>query len=76
MPLTTLDRLKPGQVATIRKIQGKGAIRRRIMEMGLTNGAKVEMVKTSPLGDPIEYKVRGYSISLRKAEAQTIEVEM
>ena len=74
--ITTLDQLTPGQLATIKKVGGEGAVRRRLMDMGLTNGAGIEVIKRSPLGDPIEYKVRGYHLSLRKSEAQTIEVEV
>lgn len=73
---TTLDQLTPGQAATVRKVGGEGAIRRRMLDMGLTTGAGIEMVKASPLGDPIEYKVRGYYLSLRKSEAQLIEIEL
>ncbi len=73
---TTLDQLSPGQAATVKKVGGDGPIRRRILDMGVTNGAGIEMVKASPLGDPVEYKVRGYSLSLRKAEARMIEVEI
>lgn len=74
MELTTLDQLKPGQSATVRRISGKGAVRRRLMDMGLTRGATISVVKASPLGDPVEYLVRSYHLSLRKAEAQLIEV--
>lgn len=70
----TLDQLSVGQVAKIRKITGKGALRRRLMDMGLIRGTDIEMIKRSPLGDPIEYRVRGYRLSLRKSEAQLIEV--
>ncbi len=73
---TTLDQLIPGQVATVKKVGGEGPIRRRILDMGVTNGTGIEMVKSSPLGDPVEYKVRGYRLSLRKAEARVIEVEI
>jgi ferrous iron transport protein A len=73
---TTLDQLIPGQVATVKKVGGDGPIRRRILDMGVTNGTGIEMVKSSPLGDPVEYKVRGYRLSLRKAEARMIEVEI
>lgn len=72
----TLDTLAEGQVATIKKIGGEGAVRRRLMDMGLTQGEKIEMVRTSPLGDPVEYKIRGYFLSLRKSEGKTIEVEL
>lgn len=72
----TLDNLSEGQIATITKIGGEGSVRRRLMDMGLTRGEKIEMVRPSPLGDPIEYKVRGYLLSLRKSEGRTIEVEL
>lgn len=71
---TTLDQLAPGQSAKIKKINGKGAIRRRLLDMGLTNGTDIAVIKASPLGDPVEYLVRGYHLSLRKAEAALIEV--
>ena len=74
--LTTLDLLDPGQKAIVKKVGGDGPIRRRIQEMGVTNGAGIEMVKSSPLGDPIEYKVRGFNLALRKEEARMIEVEI
>lgn len=75
MVTNTLDQLTPGQRAIVRKIRGTGPIRRRLMDMGLVNGAEVEMLKTAPLGDPIEYKLQGYHLSLRKTEARNIEVE-
>jgi Fe2+ transport system protein FeoA len=74
--ITTLDQLGVGDSGIIKKVGGKGALRRRLLDMGLTSGAPVEMVRSSPLGDPIEYKVRGYRLSLRKSEAITIEVEI
>lgn len=70
----TLDQLHPGQSAQVRKIGGERAIRRRLMDMGITNGVEITVVKTSPLGDPVEYRVRGYYLSLRKSEAQLIEI--
>lgn len=72
----TLDQLESGQLATIRKIGGEGALRRRLMDMGLVKGSKIEMVKAAPLGDPIDYLVRGYHLSLRKSEAQLVEIEL
>ncbi|NDJ36412.1 MAG: ferrous iron transport protein A [Chloroflexi bacterium] len=72
----TLDQLQPGQIATVTAIGGDGPLRRRILDMGLTTGVLIEMIKTSPFGDPLEYKVRDYHISLRRDEAQLIEVEM
>ena len=74
--ITTLDQLNEGESGIIRKVGGDGALRRRLLDMGLTNGAPVKMIKTSPLGDPVEYKVRGYHLSLRKSEAISIEVEI
>ncbi len=71
---TTLDRLKPGRKAEIIKVGGAGAIRRRMADMGLLRGAAIEVIKVAPLGDPIEVKIKGYNLSLRKEEAATIEV--
>lgn len=76
MPVTTLDKLVPGESGRVVKVSGRGAIRRRLADMGLTTGAKIEMVKLSPLGDPVEYRLRGYHLTLRKSEAKTIEVEL
>lgn len=76
MPFTTLDKLVPGESGKIVKVSGRGAIRRRLVDMGLTTGSVIEMVKPSPLGDPVEYRLRGYHLSLRKSEARTIEVEL
>lgn len=72
----TLDQLLPGQRATIKKVGGRGAFRRRVMDMGLVSGAEIEMVKVAPLGDPIEFKLKGYHLSLRRAEARVILVEL
>ena len=72
----TLNQLTPGQRARVKKVRGKGPVRRRIMDMGVTSGVEIEMIKASPLGDPIEYEVRGYHLSLRKSEAQAIDVEI
>lgn len=76
MPIITLDKLVPGESGRITKVHGKGAIRRRLVDMGLTSGVVIDMVKTSPLGDPVEYRLRGYHLTLRKSEASTIEVEL
>jgi ferrous iron transport protein A len=70
----TLDQLTPGQSARVKKVGGEGAVRRRLMDMGITSGVAIAVVKASPLGDPVDYLVRGYHLSLRKTEAQMIEV--
>ncbi len=72
----TLDQLENGQPATVRKIAGQGAVRRRLMDMGLIKGVSIEMVKAAPMGDPVEYLVRGYHLSLRKSEAELVEIDL
>ncbi|MGN1048889.1 MAG: ferrous iron transport protein A [Eubacteriales bacterium] len=72
--MKTLKQVKIGESATVVKIHGEGAVRRRIMDMGLTRGTEVSVRKVAPLGDPIEVTVRGYELSLRKADAEMIEV--
>ena len=71
----TLRNVGVGQTVTVSKITGVGAIKRRIMDMGLTRGTSVYVRKVAPLGDPIEVTVRGYELSLRKADAELIEVQ-
>jgi DtxR family Mn-dependent transcriptional regulator len=71
----TLDRLKPGESGTIVRVGNAGALKRRIVDMGVVKGTRVDVVKVAPLGDPIEIKVKGYSLSLRKGEAAAIEVD-
>ncbi len=73
--MKTLKEVKVGEKATIKKLGGEGAVKRRIMDMGLTKGTEVYVRKVAPLGDPIELTVRGYELSLRKADADLIEVE-
>lgn len=73
--MKTLKRVEVGSTVRVVKLHGEGAVRRRIMDMGLTKGAEVYIRKVAPLGDPIEITVRGYELSLRKADAQMIEVE-
>ncbi len=73
--MKTLKEVKVGEKATIRKLNGEGAVKRRIMDMGLTKGTEVYVRKVAPLGDPIELTVRGYELSLRKADADLIDVE-
>ena len=73
--MKTLRQIKPGQTAVVVKLHGEGAVRRRIMDMGITKGVEVYVRKMAPLGDPMELNVRGYELSLRKADAEMIEVE-
>ena len=70
----TLGDLKPGQEGTVVSIGEKGPIRRRIMDMGVTPGTLVKVIKVAPLGDPVEITVRGYELSIRKSDAEMIEV--
>lgn len=70
-----LKEMKPGQRAKVVRLHGEGAVKRRIMDMGITKGTEVYIRKVAPLGDPIEITVRGYELSLRKADAEMIEVE-
>ncbi len=73
--MKTLRDVPIGTTAKVKKLHGEGAIKRRIMDMGITRGAEVFVRKVAPLGDPIEIKVRGYELSLRKADADLVEVE-
>lgn len=73
--METLNKIKCGKTVTVLRITGQGAVKRRIMDMGITKGAKIYIRKTAPLGDPVEITVRGYELSLRKTDAQMIEVE-
>lgn len=73
--MATLKDAKIGQTVRIKKLTGEGAVKRRIMDMGITKGVEVYIRKVAPLGDPIEITVRGYELSLRKADAELIEVE-
>ena len=71
----TLKNAKVGQTVKVKKLNGEGAVKRRIMDMGITKGTEVYRRKVAPLGDPIEVTVRGYELSLRKADAEMIETE-
>ena len=73
--MKTLRQAKIGETVKVVKLHGEGATKRRIMEMGLTKGVEVYIRKVAPLGDPVEITVRGYELSLRKADADMIEVE-
>jgi ferrous iron transport protein A len=76
MTVITLDKLVPGETGRIKKVGGRGALKRRLVDMGLISGVLIEVVRISPLGDPVEYRLRGYHLSLRKSEAETIQVEL
>lgn len=73
--MDTLKDVKVGSTVKVKKLHGEGAVKRRIMDMGLTKGIEVYVRKVAPLGDPIEVTVRGYELSLRKADAEMIEIE-
>ena len=73
--MNTLKETKIGSTVKVVKLHGEGAIKRRIMDMGITKGVDVTVRKVAPLGDPIEVTVRGYELSIRKADAEMIEVE-
>ena len=71
----TLREVKPGETIKVVKLNGEGAVKRRIMDMGITKGVEVFVRKVAPLGDPVEITVRGYELSVRKADAELIEIE-
>lgn len=73
--MNTLNRVEVGKTVRVVKLHGEGAVKRRIMDMGITKGVEVTVRKVAPLGDPFELTVRGYELSLRKADAEMIEVE-
>ena len=73
--MQTLRQAKIGDTVKVVKLHGEGAVKRRIMDMGITKGVDVHIRKVAPLGDPVEVTVRGYELSLRKADAEMIEVE-
>lgn len=73
--MNTLKTTKPGDVVTVVKLHGEGAVRRRIMDMGITRGVEIKVRKVAPLGDPIEVNVRGYELSLRRQDAEMIEIQ-
>ena len=73
--MKTLKEAKVGDTVRVVKLHGEGAVRRRIMDMGGTKGAEVRIRRVAPLGDPVEVTVRGYELSIRKADAEIIEVE-
>ncbi|MBQ7688216.1 MAG: ferrous iron transport protein A [Clostridia bacterium] len=71
----TLRDVKIGETVRVKKLTGEGAVKRRIMDMGITKGVEVYVRKVAPLGDPVEVTVRGYELSIRKADAEMIEIE-
>ena len=73
--MKTLKEVACGQTVTVKKINGDGPVKRRIMDMGITKGVEIYVRKVAPLGDPVEVTVRGYELSLRRADAEMIEVE-
>ena len=73
--MATLKEIKCGQTVEVKKVEGTGAIRRRIMDMGITKGSEIYVRKVAPLGDPIEINIRGYELTLRKYDAEMIVVE-
>ena len=73
--MKTLRQAKVGDTVTVVKLHGEGAVKRRIMDMGITKGVSVFVRKVAPLGDPIEVNVRGYELSIRKADAEMIEIQ-
>ena len=73
--MKTLKEVKIGESVTIKRLHGEGALKRRIMDMGLIKGTEVYVRKVAPLGDPMELTVRGYELSVRKSDAENIEVE-
>ena len=73
--MKTLKQTKVGDTVTVVRLHGEGAVKRRIMDMGITKGVTVYVRKVAPLGDPVEVNVRGYELSIRKADAEMIEIE-
>lgn len=72
----SLDLLTKGEKGVIKLVKGEGVVRRRLFDMGVTPGAEVELVKKAPLGDPLEYRIRNYALTLRKKEAENVIVEV
>lgn len=72
--MKTLNQVKVGETVTVKRLHGEGPVKRRIMDMGITKGVEVYVRKVAPLGDPVELNVRGYELSVRKADAEMIEI--
>ena len=73
--MKTLKQVKVGDTVTVVKLHGEGAVKRRIMDMGITRGSEMYIRKVAPLGDPIQVTIRGYELSLRKADAEMVEID-
>ena len=73
--MKSLEQVKPGETVSVVRLHGEGPIKRRIMDMGLTKGSEIHIRKVAPLGDPVEITVRGYELTLRKADAACVDVE-
>ncbi len=73
--MKTLKDMRPGETATVARLLGEGPVKRRIMDMGITRGTEIFVRKVAPLGDPMELSVRGYELSIRKVDAEMIEME-
>lgn len=73
--MRTLREVKVGETVKVTKLNGEGAVKRRIMDMGITKGVEIYVLKVAPLGDPVEITVRGYELSLRKADAEMVVIE-
>ena len=73
--MKTLKEIPIGSSAKVKKLHGEGAVKRRIMDMGITKGVEIKVQKVAPLGDPMEVTVRGYQLSIRKADAEMVEVD-
>ena len=76
MSVKMMNELEKGEKGRVVKIGGRGSVRRRLLDMGLVSGTEIEMERVAPLGDPIEIKIKGYNLSLRKEEAASIQVEV
>ena len=73
--MKTLREVRPGETVTVLRLHGEGPVRRRIMDMGITKGVEIFVRKVAPLGDPIELNIRGYELSIRKADAEMVEIQ-
>lgn len=73
--MTTLKEASPGDALRVVRVNGTGALRRRLLDLGITKGSRIDVLKTAPLGDPVEVTIRGYELSLRKSEGELVEVE-